>query len=66
MGWVIFIAAMAALTGAFMNLGSVLAKETPGDPPNNPYGWSGSKFWRAGAIVLVVATAVALVQAVIE
>lgn len=51
--WVALVASMMVLAGALMNAASVIAKERPGDLANNPYGWAGSKFWRAGVVILV-------------
>ena len=53
-------------TGALMNAASRLAREPSGDMATGPYGWAGSKFWRAGAILLVVTAAITLVQAVAD
>lgn len=56
MGWVAFVAAVVALTGGYCNFLSRVAREQPGGPIEaDPYGWAGSKAWRLGLLVFVVA-----------
>jgi len=66
MGWLILVAGVLILTGAVMNAASRVAKESPGDLANNPYGWAGSKFWRLGVVLIITIIVVALVQAAFD